>query len=379
MGVDTSSDAQYQAAEDMVMNIDGSDDEVDAGGSRRSRPFLMGMTSWPYAATWEAVGRTQQLVQQHGDLYAIWLDNGLPWQAASADGPYPQAVLNKLSELNAEFPETHQRYVSVGLLDLTRSDLATDWDGAERTGSFETLTFSDPLVLQAYSNWLELIIESLSPNWLNFAIEFSDLAHLSPESWSDGAELLCSLYTRLKTNHPDLQVFFSVALKHPNSDEARSIATALTAVETCTDYAAASTYGYIFYGHPDSGNPDNLPENWLSQIQDLIPNKPVLIAETAWLAEDLNIDIWNISVTSSSAFQRRYVELLLAEANTLDAVLVTWWCAVDFDALWQNVLNSDPLASIWRDTGFYDENVNARPSLEVWSEWLDLPHMPVAP
>ena len=28
MGVDTSSDAQYQAAEDMVMNIDGSDDEV---------------------------------------------------------------------------------------------------------------------------------------------------------------------------------------------------------------------------------------------------------------------------------------------------------------------------------------------------------------
>jgi len=347
---------------------DGQDESV------KSRPFHMGMTSWPYAATLEAVQHTQDLVVQHGDLYAVWLDNGLPWAAAATDGPYPQPVLNKLSELNAEFPDNRQRYVSVGLLDLLRTNLATDWDGEERTGDYANISFGDPIVLTAYGNWLDLVIDQLSPDWFNFAIEVSDLAHHSPESWEDGAQLVCALYDDLNDRYPDLNIFFSVALKHPDSDTSNTLEAALPTIANCTDYAAASTYGFVFYGHTDAGNPDHLPDNWLSQVQDLIPNKPVVVAETAWPAEDLNIDIWNISTESSPEFQKQYVDRLLQEANAIDAVLVTWWCAVDFDQLWKTVLNNDPLASIWRDTGFYDSELNPRPALQIWEQWLSLPH-----
>ena len=62
--------------------------------------------------------------------------------------------------------------------------------------------------------------------------------------------------------------------------------------------------------------------------------------------------------------------VLLHEAAELDARLVTWWCVVDFDDLWQRALNSDPLASIWRDTGFYDSDLNPRLALEIWTSWL---------
>jgi len=129
----------------------------------------------------------------------------------------------------------------------------------------------------------------------------------------------------------------------------------------------------VFYGHANAGDPDNLPDNWLSQIQGLIPDKPVIIAETAWPAEDLIIDVWGITTRSSPEFQRRYVERLLESADDLNAVLVTWWCAVDFDQLWRTALNSDLLASIWRDTGFLDQDLNPRPALETWDQWLELP------
>ena len=342
--------------------------------NREMRPFYMGMTSWPYAATIEAVENTQSLVAQHGDLYAIWLDNGLPWEAAATNGPYPQPVLDKLSALNAEFPAHHQRYVSVGLLDLARTELATDWDGAPRTGNFAESSFEDPIVRTAYGHWLDLVVERLSPDWFNFAIEVSDLAHHDPDSWEAGAQLVCALYQGLKSRHPELNLFFSVALKHPDSATSDRLATALPAVENCTDFAAASTYGFMFYGHADAGDPNNLPDQWLSQIQTLIPDKPVVIAETAWPAEDLNIARWNIATPSTPAFQERYVDLLLQEAAALDARLVTWWCVVDFDDLWQTALNSDPLASIWRDTGFYDANLNPRPALDTWTSWLSAAH-----
>jgi len=288
-------------AQDIGIIMDSGLDEPDANAPMVSdgRPFLMGMSNWPYAATLEAVDNIKVLVEQHGDVYGIWLDNGLPWEAALIDGPYPQPILNKMAALSTEFPDNRQRYVSVGLLDLNRSHLATDWEGAERTGSFSEVGFGDPIVQTAYGHWLDFVIESLAPDWLNFAIEFSDLAHQSPESWFDGARLVCALYEGLKVRHPELKVFFSVALKHPESETRDVIAAALADIDNCTDFAAASTYGFVFYGHPNAGAPNTLPDNWLSQIQELVPDKPVVVAETAWPAENLRIDLWNISVVSS--------------------------------------------------------------------------------
>ena len=95
----------------------------------------------------------------------------------------------------------------------------------------------------------------------------------------------------------------------------------------------------------------------------------MVVAETAWLAEDLNIPMWSVAVTSTPAYQRRYVERLFEAAQALEAEALVWWCPVDFDALWETILNRDPLASIWRDTGLYDRDLVTRPALSVWEQW----------
>lgn len=35
---------------------------------------------------------------------------------------------------------------------------------------------------------------------------------------------------------------------------------------------------------------------------------------------------------------------------------------------------SDDIGRIWRDTGFYDESLNARSAFTQWKKWLALPH-----
>ena len=49
---------------------------------------------------------------------------------------------------------------------------------------------------------------------------------------------------------------------------------------------------------------------------------------------------------------------------------VIWWSLIDFQALWSGALGGDELAAIWRDTGLYDEQLQARPGLEVWQQYL---------
>jgi len=96
----------------------------------------------------------------------------------------------------------------------------------------------------------------------------------------------------------------------------------------------------------------------------------VAITETGWIAENLVIPAFGVDVPSSEAFQQAYASHLLSEADALNAEFVIWWTVVDFDALWNGVLLQDPVASIWRDIGLYDEGLQARPALGEWQSWL---------
>jgi hypothetical protein len=135
-----------------------------------------------------------------------------------------------------------------------------------------------------------------------------------------------------------------------------------------------STYGYVFYGHADSGNPENLPTDWLSQTQAYAPEKPLAIAETGWIAEDMFIPTYgNLSVTGTPSWQTDYLHKLFAEVDRLNVAFITWFSIVDFDTLWQDTLGQDPLAQIWRDTGLYDSDAQPREALTVWDEWFNRP------
>jgi len=162
----------------------------------------------------------------------------------------------------------------------------------------------------------------------------------------------------------------SVGLKSPSSSEMNTIKQNLADILPYVDVLGVSVYPYIFFSHADKGNPDNLPSDWLSQVNQLAPSKPIAITETGWIAEDLVIPVFSVNVASNEANQAKYVARLLDESNQLSAEFVIWWSAIDFQALWEGVLLKDDLAAIWRDIGLYDEQVQARSGLSEWQEYL---------
>ena len=99
------------------------------------------------------------------------------------------------------------------------------------------------------------------------------------------------------------------------------------------------------------------------------------MAETAWPAEDVT-DPYPVRIPANEENHRLYVERLLADADRLSAVFVTWFFTRDYDAFWTSeirFLDDAPLLRLWKDTGLYDGGGNQRPALAVWRDWLERP------
>lgn len=351
----------------------GGGERVNTDPTVDARSFSLGFTTWPYDATVDAALDTEERVATHGDLYGVWVDNGVPWDAALAGGPYPAAVEAELDGQAGSLPDDHEILVSLGLLDSSRVALATDWDGVPRTGSWETAAFDDPDVQAAYAQWALDVVDRLDPDWLNIALEASDVAASTPEQWPALESTICATYDAVKAAHPDLPVFFSVALKGPESEESDRLRAHLPGAVDCTDLAAVSTYGYLFYGHADPGDPDQLPDDWLKQAREMLPGKQLAIGETAWIAERLRVDEWDLDIPADELDQAAYVTRMMEAAAAEDVAFIAWFSVVDYDALWAGALAEDPVGALWRDTGLYDSDLASRPALDVWEAWRALP------
>src|SRR5690606_38448064 len=53
----------------------------DFFGEFGNREFQMGFSSWPYAATAEAVDDTYRFISENADVYSEHIDANIPWNA----------------------------------------------------------------------------------------------------------------------------------------------------------------------------------------------------------------------------------------------------------------------------------------------------------
>lgn len=341
------------------------------------RSFAMGFTPWPYDATIAAVGDTYTKIQNHGDIINHHIDAGVPWSEAFADDPtYHADVEGDLTLRLSNTPPGKQVILSVCPLNTSRNAPADYWQddtNMPRPAPWDTYDFGDAELVTAYVNFLLNLIDRFNPDYCNYGIEATEYIRNNPGRATDLFGFLQAVYDAVKTAKPGLPLFISVTLQAPGSADAVLIQGYSTQIAACSDLLGISTYGYVFYGHADSGDPANLPAEWLSQAQDYAPGLPIAIAETGWIAEDLIIPTYSLNIPSNAAWQAEYVRTLLAEADRLDALFVTWFSVVDFDNLWDGALGRDPLAHIWRDTGLYDGTVHQRQALDAWNEWLARP------
>ncbi len=339
----------------------------------KTRSFYMGFTPWPYDATVNAVNVTYQKIQQQGDLIHHQMMQGIPWDEAFNQIAYPQGVEDDLSGRLNQTLAGMKVLLSIDSLDSTRKALANNWgnNGEEaRPAPWDSLSFDSPDVITAYTNFALDLIARFNPTHFNYGTEASELILNDLAQYTKFKVFAEQVYKNIKLQYPNLKLMLSVGLKSPSSSEMSTIQQNLADILPYVDVLGVSVYPYIFFNHADKGNPDNLPANWLSQVNQLAPGKPIAITETGWVAEDLVISVFSVNVASNEASQARYVARLLDESNQLSAEFVIWWSVIDFQALWEGVLLKDDLAAIWRDIGLYNEQVQARSGLTEWQQYL---------
>ncbi|MEM9380178.1 MAG: hypothetical protein AAGB93_09555 [Planctomycetota bacterium] len=350
--------------------------DSDGPAPVETRATAMAFTPWPYDATLAAVTFTYDQILANGDWVAHHLDLGVPWEEALQGDPYPAAVENELAGRVANTPLGTPVYLAVTPLNVARDGLAANWGatGAEPLPApWDTRGFADAEVAQAYTSYVADLVGRFQPACLNFAIEVSELALNDAAEFQAFLGFEAAVVADLRAQFPELPLMVSVGLKSPTSAEMATLRAEMPAALAHVDWVGLSVYPYAFFDHADRGDPANLPADWFSQGVDLAGGKPVAVAETGWIAEDLVIPAFSLNVPADEDDQARFVQTLLAECARHDARFVTWFTIADFDALWNGVLGQDPLAQIWRDTGLFDGIQVARPGLAEWQARLSVP------
>ena len=340
----------------------------------KPRTFTMGFTQWPNDDGIDALQDTFARIRLHSDMAAIHLDEGVPWVEASAGTLYAgdyEGYLGLLLDLRDGFDTA---YVGVSALEPGRRSLA-GYRGASGNmalpSPWDTYTFSDEPVIAAYSAFCIELIRRFEPTYFNYSIEANGLLLQNPNLWPTYVVFLKEVYTRIKAAYPDQMTGISVTLRHPDAAETVLTRQKIAELVPYFDFLAASVYPYVYYGGLDAGDPTQLQKGWLLQIEDIAGGKPVAISETGWIAEDLDITTFGISVTGTPARQDNYVKRLMGAASDINALFVVWWTIVDYDALWDKLPpDSQDVGKISRDTGLYDGTVTPRPSLDSWDVWL---------
>lgn len=371
-----------------VANLVASGD-VDAVGALSAgpdlsgvRPFKMGFTEWPYDFTGPAYSWTYEKINAKGDIVAHHLKDGLPWDEAYAnDATYPAWVETHINDRVSGTGEGKDVFLTIDSLDQTRRYLIGEFgdEGQEpRSAPWDTRDFDDPEVITAYSNYAINIINRFdSVTHFCYGAEVSELYStwewLQEGQWNKYLIFAAGVYTNLKAAFPDLKVMCTMVLKTPGTDEAKAWAGQFARIANYTDVAGVSIYPYAFFTPLSDIQPDELPANWLTQIQAIAPGKPVAIAETGWIAENISVPSRGLTATSTPAIQNEYLQKLLNELLYLNAEFVIWWCIADFDDGWDSTMSSIPAAAdalIWKDIGLYDGDQQERTALTTWETWL---------
>lgn len=336
------------------------------------RSFTLGFTPWPYDYSATAVADTYTAIATHSDIIAHHFDQGIPWQEAKESAKYPVAVEADIKQRLKLTPGGHDVYLAITPISGSREGLALNW-GSEGNqplpGEWADKLFDDADVITAYTNFALAMSDRFVPDYIAYAIEANTLAAKDPVAFEQFLALAARVYPALKAAHPNTPVFVTIQIEEYAKAPAAQKA-AITKLLPYTDMIAVSTYPFLIHADPKA-----IPADWLRKIQTIAPDKPFAVAETGFLAQDLELKTLGVSIAGSGERQDQYVDWILRHADALDAEFVIWFVSRDYDALWSRVESQGvpELFKLWRNTGFIDAANHTRPALERWDQWLTLP------
>jgi len=366
----------------------GSSEELQLAPPEGTRPFHIGFAWQPYDWSEEAFAETFRLIAEHGDMIGIYFDAFVPWQEAYDGNPY-HPVQEAEIQKRLDGIQPHQKVLlGLSLLGGDRVSLSgyLGKDETPRTGPWRERTFDHPAVIEAYLKYCEDMIARFNPDYFIYVMEIdAGLTNVNDPRFKRLLAAVRQIYPSLKRRYPELPVLLEFVLQ--NDEETAKRAEVTRALLPYSDYYAVSTYPFLMTG----GDASQIPQDWFARAKEIAPDKPFAVAETNWLAENFYHPTQGIPspgrtdkllIFGQENWQAQYLDFLFREARRLDAEFVLQWTVRDLDAL-QRILDAsggplssgtEPFAALATDCGLIDEDGRPRPALDVWRNWLGLPH-----
>lgn len=343
-----------------------------------SRPFYMGVTTWPPGPTTKDITTMYAFIKEHADLTAHHFDGGVPWPEALSGSEFSSHIKNEWKGKRTNTPEDHMVYVAITPLNDSRNGLALYWGDSNNMplpGMWNTYAFNSTQVKTAYLNYSRRVIQYFNPDYFAIGIEVNILLTANTQKWLQYKELHEYVYTQLKEEYPDLPMFASVTLQHIQGLDNANSRKQYTEIKEFMEYndilgVSAYPYGWAY----SSGKEDPLPDDYFDDV--LHFGKPVAITETG--APSQNFSAFGVDYTFDEDYQKEYIALLLEKAYEYKFVFVVNWASIDFVRLLDIFpKETRELGMIWVYTGLQRSDGCPKKALYVWDAYLQLEYDPV--
>lgn len=345
---------------------------VGAGGQeKRGRPFAMGVNPFPYELSAEAVEATQLWILDNTDLVSIKLDEGVPWQEALENKNSYDPGFEGSLDWKGKKPVDKKVFLSMTPLNKEKTGMANYRGALENMPNPEPWNkkdLDDPQVAKAYLNFCREMIRRFKPDYMAYGIEVNNLIK-TPAKWKLFVPFARDIYITLKKENPRLPLILTLSTETATDPEQASMQRKqIGEILPFTDLIAVTAIPYI-----KEPNPAKIGKNYFAQMAALAPQKPFAIAETAFLAEDVNVDIGALHIerVGKAAWQADYLKFCFEEGVRHNAKFIVWMIPRDLDKLYETLppIVREVLLPV-RDTGLLDGAGQPRKSFELWSTWL---------
>ncbi|TND10281.1 MAG: hypothetical protein FD123_529 [Bacteroidetes bacterium] len=205
-------------------------------------------------------------------------------------------------------------------------------------------------------------------NEVNFYIETDSLDYLNWVSFYHEA------YDTIKAHSPQTKVGTVFNYEHlsGNGDNLNPIPwtaphwSALTLIDTAKmDVVAVNTYPFLQYLDVNS-----VPNNYLQPFFDTVGNKPVVITETGWPADDFGLAPWGASPAEQSAYVNKLFTMI--SGQNVEAVN---WLFLHYMMDYNQTIEDAVFCSI----SMYDSTGVAYPAYALWQSHCAITAAPEIP
>lgn len=293
------------------------------------------------------MGAAFDFVAGEGNLVAHHFDGSIPWSHLLEGTPLPSelsAELGGRSGFDAAHPDLTV-YVATALTNPDRTGIPSGPDGEPPPNGADS--FADADVRRALEGWVDLLVDTFEPTYLNAAVEIDMYAANRPDDWENLRSLYEQIYRHVKTTHPEIVVFASFQAELGDLG-------AFDEVTSSSDMVGVSTYPYLIA--------DGVPEDdYLDRFT--TAGLPLAIAETGFPASEVMSP--RGTVAGDAATQSEYVKWLGDRASAPGLEFVVWFLPFDIDAFLEDPATPDSAAA-FAHLGLVGEDGELRPSLEQW-------------